>query len=874
MMLRVIILSGSESVGHSLCEVLSKFLRDTIIEAYDNVTETTFVSFDVVILDMARPCNILGKSYTSDAGDFLSFIYRMNAYQNDELGTIPCLHFDSPDAPQEKRLLISPLLRELALIVTKKQLGKEHRMPSSGTAPAWHDLKNGQRIDYCLALLESTGFKYKADEYRRIRDEDPELAKEYANKEYDKARLQGSSRVNAHRSLSASTVSSPPSRRIEIGILLVDDQDYWFHNLKEQIDEFNATSDLYTFTDIRFCNSPNNVMHAVLAPGLHTVVLDFALGHANGKLETSIQLSKAIRECRPDLSIYGLTGILPPDSDSDTSDWAVDRVFYKSDAAEIHELLLAIIETIREKANTPYFSALRACARRPTAVFHAMPLSRAKSVAGSQWTREFAEFYGEGYFAGETSSTMPPLDSLFHPRRSLRDAMTRAKKAFLSDRTLFVTNGTTGGNSLVYGIHVKPGDLILLDRNCHRSHHYSAMQCGAQVAYIEPEHIDAYGVSSLVPLERILTTVKKYQETAKMLVLTHPTFDGVLYSPYEIIKQVMEIKKDIVFLFDEAWFAYGVFHRKFREYSAMAASLKLRCEGIEPRVYVTQSIHKTLSAIRQGSMIHIREPYFTEEIESAIEEAINSHVSTSPNAHVLGSLDVARMQAEIEGFDLLSQALEIAEWIREQFKDRNKPIYALNHDDLIGPLLQKESRSYLDPLKITLVVKGLPAAKFKKEEMYEKMGIQINKYSQNTILALVTIGTTWSMADHLVRSLRKWQSIIGQKNISVLKIGSIPQFSGFNKRYWGIDESVGKISHAASESHIGGKTTNVKYDTCTGKTSAVFVMPYPPGYPILVPGQTIDSATINYIRSLLEAGVEIGDIHGLDETECLRVFCD
>ncbi len=477
----------------------------------------------------------------------------------------------------------------------------------------------------------------------------------------------------------------------------------------------------------------------------------------------------------------------------------VDRVFFKEDPAEPNELFWAVIQSVRRAFEAPFFTALREYAQSPVAVFHALPLSRGKSVAGSQWAREFAEFYGEGYFAGETSSTMAPLDSLFSPKRHLREAMELAAEAFGADRTRFVTNGTTGANSIVYQATLKPGDLVLLDRNCHKSHHYAAVQTGAEVVYMEPLHVDDYGISALVPMETILSAVKKYKDLnevkehkdkAKMLVLTHPTFDGLCYDPKEIMARVHQLDKNIVFLFDEAWFAYGIFHPDFRKYSTMAAARELRSEGTKTiRVYVTQSIHKTLSAMRQASMIHMLGPKdFLDN--PALEESVISHTTTSPNVHLLASLDVARMQVQMEGFDRLRTARSIAERIRDGLS--SSAVRPLTLKELARELVDTAEVG-LDPLKITLCCEGIPGMKFRDEVLYKQRGIQINKYSHNTVMILVTIGTTHSMADHLVRSLRDWRPAEGAKRPSKIRI---PRFSGFAEGYEGKIDGAGNLASA------------------------------------------------------------------------------
>jgi arginine decarboxylase len=461
---------------------------------------------------------------------------------------------------------------------------------------------------------------------------------------------------------------------------------------------------------------------------------------------------------------------------------------------------------------------------------------------------------------------MKPLDSLFSPRGTLRQALDLAARAFRADRSMFVTNGTTGANAIVYRTLLAPGDTVLVDRNCHKSHHYAVLQSGAHVAYMEPEHVNRYGISSLVTLDTILSTVRRYKGAAKMLALTHPTFDGLCYDPYRIIESVHQIDPEIVFLFDEAWFAYGVFHPEFRDRSAMVAAKKLRANGVEAAVYVTQSIHKTLSAMRQASMIHVHDDDAMRA--RALDEAVEAHVTTSPNVHLLASLDVARMQAEMEGFDRLKDAHEIATWIRSEFSTGH--IRALEMVDLTTDRLTTFNEATLDPLKITLYVDGISGARFREDVLYGQFGIQTNKYSLNTVLILVTIGTTWSMADHLVRSLKQWVS--HQRCVATLPAEgiAIPPFSGFDKRYSGSSEGTGDIGKAYFSGRDASRSESTEITKSIGRVSANFVTPYPPGYPILVPGQVISAAVVQFIEGLQCMGA--GEIHGISDSGQLFVF--
>ncbi len=144
------------------------------------------------------------------------------------------------------------------------------------------------------------------------------------------------------------------------------------------------------------------------------------------------------------------------------------------------ELHLSILQGVAERYRTPFFSALKEYSQRPTGVFHALPISQGKSIVNSHWIKDMVDFYGLEVFMAETSATCGGLDSLLEPTGPLREAQQLAAKAFGSRQTYFVTNGTSTANKIVTQSLVAPGDIVLLDRNCHQSHHYGMMLGGAQ----------------------------------------------------------------------------------------------------------------------------------------------------------------------------------------------------------------------------------------------------------------------------------------------------------------------------------------------------------------------------------------------------------
>ncbi len=197
------------------------------------------------------------------------------------------------------------------------------------------------------------------------------------------------------------------------------------------------------------------------------------------------------------------------------------------------------------------------------------------------------------------------------------------------------------------------------------------------------------------------------------------------------------------------------------------------------RVYATQSTHKTLTSLRQGSMIHVHDQDFAQKVEESFHEAYMTHTSTSPNYQILASLDLGRRQAALEGFELVQQQVEYAMRLRDAIDHHpllSKYMHCLSTAELIPaeyrasgidqPLRSgldnmakawEQDEFVLDPSRISLYIgpTGIDGATFKREQLMDKFGIQINKTSRNTVLFMTNIGTTRSAVAYLIEVLVK-----------------------------------------------------------------------------------------------------------------------
>ena len=175
---------------------------------------------------------------------------------------------------------------------------------------------------------------------------------------------------------------------------------------------------------------------------------------------------------------------------------AVRRFFYGVE--ELMELHLAMLDGVGERYDTPYFDNLKNYAQRPIGTFHALPVARGKSIFRSNWIRDMGEFYGANLFLAESSATTGGLDSLLEPTGNIKVAQDMAARAFGGDRAFFVTNGTSTSNKIVHQALLRPGDIVLIDRDCHKSHHYGMVLAGAQ-----PLYLDAYPLTAVLDVRRL-----------------------------------------------------------------------------------------------------------------------------------------------------------------------------------------------------------------------------------------------------------------------------------------------------------------------------------------------------------------------------------
>ncbi|SFI27716.1 aminotransferase class I/II-fold pyridoxal phosphate-dependent enzyme [Nitrosomonas sp. Nm34] len=563
---------------------------------------------------------------------------------------------------------------------------------------------------------------------------------------------------------------------------------------------------------------------------------------------TALELVQKISRFRPELNIYILIAQEQQDDVVDALfSETVDGYFYREerDYRGMYRILNA---QLQEKARTPFYDQLKSYVLMAKDAWHTPGHSSGDSLRDSPWVSDFYEFIGEHVFRADLSVSVPMLDSLMEPTGVIAEAQKIAAKAFGARRTFFATNGTSTANKVIFQTLLAPGEKLLLDRNCHKSVHHGVVLSGAHPVYLDSSVNKKFSIYGPVPKHTLFNALEQHAD-AEALILTSCTYDGLRYDLSPIIEAAHA--KGIKVIIDEAWYGFARFHPAFRP-TALEAGAD----------YATQSTHKVLSAFSQSSMIHVNDPDFNEHL---FRENFNMHTSTSPQYSMIASLDVARKQATLEGYKLLSRTLELARELRLQI-NATGVFQVLELPELL-PDEVKHDNIQLDPTKVTVDISrcGFTVEELIRE-LFEHYNIQVEKSTFNTLTLLLTIGTTRSKVSRLYDALMRIARE-GRAPRRLYQTSEVPHFTEL--RYLPRDAFYceGELIPLLDEEDKVNKYLE-------GRVSADQITPYPPGIPVLVPGQTITNSIVHYLVSILRSQKRV-EVHGIvfdGYLPCLRLL--
>ena len=595
----------------------------------------------------------------------------------------------------------------------------------------------------------------------------------------------------------------------------------------------------------------------------------------------------------------------------------------------------------------PFFRALTHYAADGSYSWHCPGHSGGVAFLKSPVGRMFHQFFGENMLRADVCNAVEELGQLLDHTGPVAASERNAARIYNCDHLYFVTNGTSTSNKIVWHSTVAPGDIVIVDRNCHKSILHSIIMTGAIPVFLMPTR-NHYGIIGPIPKEafRWENIEKKiaahpFAREAKgkprALAITQSTYDGILYN-VEAIKAELDGKVDALH-FDEAWLPHAAFHDFYGDYHAIGAD-RPRCE--HSMVFSTQSTHKLLAGLSQASQILVQDARQSQLDRNAFNEAYLMHTSTSPQYSIIASCDVAAAMMEAPGGaalveESIAEALNFRRAMRkveqDWAKNQDKPWWfkVWGPNDLSEEGIEERDAwmlkpgerwhgfgdlapgfNMLDPIKATIITPGLdvsgefaehgiPAAIVTK--YLAEHGVIVEKCGLYSFFIMFTIGITKGRWNTLVTALQQFKDDY-DRNHPLWK--ALPEFVGKCPRYErvGLKDFCGKIHTVYKENDVARLTTEmylsdmepamrpaeafarmahreierVLINDLENRVTTVLLTPYPPGIPLLIPGERFNRTIVRYLQFARDfnrafPGFET-DVHGLVKGEDGRYYVD
>jgi lysine decarboxylase/arginine decarboxylase len=552
----------------------------------------------------------------------------------------------------------------------------------------------------------------------------------------------------------------------------------------------------------------------------------------------------------------------------------------------------------------------------------------------------FHQFFGENMLRADVCNAVDELGQLLDHTGPVAASERNAARIFNADHCFFVTNGTSTSNKMVWHHAVAPGDVVVVDRNCHKSILHAIIMTGAIPVFLKPtrNHFGIIGpipksefekatIQAKIAANPLLKGVDPKTVKPRIMTLTQSTYDGVLYNT-ETIKKMLDGYVDNLH-FDEAWLPHAAFHPFYGSYHAMG---KKRERPKQSVTYATQSIHKLLAGISQASHVLVQDSQNTKLDRHLFNEAYLMHTSTSPQYAIIASCDVAAAMMEPPGGmalveESIVEALDFRRAMRKVDEEYGKDWWF----KVWGPekiveegigraedwIIKREGRNakwhgfndvadgfnMLDPIKSTIVTPGLDLnGKFAKTgipasivtKFLAEHGVIVEKTGLYSFFIMFTIGITKGRWNTLLTALQQFKDDYA-KNQPMWRI--LPEFCAQHPKYehMGLRDLCQYIHEMYARYDIARLTTEmylsdlmpamkpsdayaqiahrnterVIIDQLEGRVTTSLVTPYPPGIPLLIPGEVFNRKIVDYLKFSREFNAQCPgfetDIHGLVE---------
>jgi len=570
-----------------------------------------------------------------------------------------------------------------------------------------------------------------------------------------------------------------------------------------------------------------------------------------------------------------------------------------------------------EDISPPFFKKLMQYVRKYKYSWHTPGHSGGVAFLKTAVGKVFFDFFGENTIRADLSVSVPELGSLLEHTEVIGEAEEEAARVFGANRTYFITNGTSTANKIVFHATVTKDDKVIVDRNCHKSVMHAIIMTKAKPIYVKPQR-NAYGIIGPISLKEF-DNISTNEIKAKLAIITNSTYDGLCYHVGKIIEKLRDKVENI--LFDEAWYGYAKFHPFYKDRFGM----DINDNSIV--IYATQSTHKLLAAFSQASMIHVKGNIEHDRFN----EAFMMHTSTSPQYGIIASLDVSTRMMDEAGEVLINEALEEAIIFRKKMEEFAKdglfkiwqPKTVVNRklEDLCkepslwtlkkkndnnnwhGFKIEDDDYILLDPLKVTILTadldgqsqpdkKGVPA--FIVSRFLRKKGIVVEKTGFYSFLVLFSMGITKGKSGTLISALLKFKKLYYNDKVKFKDVfpeltkqysnkykDSIDLKSVCNEMHKFLRGENSKIIHdvydtlpekvkepwEAYEKIVKNEIEKVDIEQAKNKISATMIVPYPPGIPIIMPGEKFSENVVNYLKFCRDFDQEFPgfetEIHGI-----------
>jgi arginine decarboxylase len=593
-----------------------------------------------------------------------------------------------------------------------------------------------------------------------------------------------------------------------------------------------------------------------------------------------------------------------------------------------------------EGVQPPFFKALLDYAEDGSYSWHCPGHSGGVAFLKSPVGQMYHQFYGENMLRADVCNAVEELGQLLDHNGAIGESERNAARIFNADHCFFVTNGTSTSNKMVWHHTVAPDDVVVVDRNCHKSVLHAIIMTGAVPVFLKPTR-NHYGIIGPIPQSEfepeaiqakikanpLLKGVDPKKAIPRVLTLTQSTYDGVLYNT-ETIKQMLDGYIPNLH-FDEAWLPHAAFHPFYGTYHAMG---KKRVRPVHSMVYSTQSIHKLLAGISQASHVLVQDSQKNKLDRHLFNEAYLMHTSTSPQYSIIASCDVAAAMMEPPSGTALveesiAEALDFRRAMRKVDEEYGKDWWfkVWGPDDLVedgigraGSWVIKgtgktskwhgfgklaDGFNMLDPIKATIVTPGLdlngkfdnagiPASIVTK--FLAEHGVIVEKTGLYSFFIMFTIGITKGRWNSLLTALQQFKDDY-DRNQPMWRI--LPEFCQKFKKYerMGLRDLCQHVHTLYAKYDVARLTTDmylsdltpamkpsdaysqiarrnterVPVDALEGRITTSLLTPYPPGIPLLVPGEVFNQKIVDYLKFAREFNMQCPgfetDIHGMVE---------